>query len=66
MEIHNDKVACPFCGILLDVGEDKWVQVDAPGTPIKLFCSWKHLGRWVIETYEQGKQGERLNAEGRV
>ena len=51
-------VECPFCGRKLDVGEDKWIQVDAPNIPFKLFCDWKHLGRWIIETFERGNQLE--------
>ena len=52
----QDEIRCPFCAEILDVGSDKYVQVDAPNIPFKLFCNWKHLGRWVIETYERGEQ----------
>lgn len=62
-------VNCPFCGAELDLANDpeekldKWVQVDARNLPVKLFCSWKHLGRWIIETYERGEQfTERLES----
>jgi len=47
-------VLCPFCQQKVELSEG--VSVDAPGMPNLTFCSWKHLGRWIIETYEQGKQ----------
>ena len=51
-------VQCPFCNAELDLSEDKWIQVDAPNHAVRLFCNWKHLGRWVMETYERGRQFE--------
>ena len=54
----NHILNCPHCNAGLDVALDKWIQVDAPNLPFKLFCSWKCLGRWVVEVYEQGRQFE--------
>ena len=56
--MSKETVECPFCKAELDLSTNKWIQVDAPSLPVKLFCNWKHLGRWIIETYEQGKQFE--------
>ena len=56
---------CPNCGNTdLDVGEDRWIQVDSPNMPFKLFCNWKHLGRWITETYEKGDQFKEKLEEG--
>lgn len=49
-------VRCPHCKTDLELGDDKWIQVDSPNMPFKLFCSWKHLSRWIIEVYERGEQ----------
>ena len=56
--IKGKFVKCPHCDELVELSWDKGVSVDSPHIPNLTFCSWKCLGRWVIEVYEQGKQFE--------
>lgn len=58
-------VKCPFCRKDLELGEDRWIQVDSPYMPFKLFCNWKHLERWITEIYEQGKQFDERLEDGK-
>lgn len=55
MAIVDATVRCPFCGVALDLYKS-WLQVDDSNLPVMLFCNWKHLGRWIAETYEKGEQ----------
>ena len=51
-------IKCPFCDAEIDLEGDNYILVDSFNQRFRAFCSWKHLGRWVTETYEQGKQFE--------
>ena len=53
--IDKHYVKCPHCANLVDLNKDDDVLVDAPNVPSLSFCSWKCLGRWVMEVYETGK-----------
>ena len=49
-------VRCPFCGSIIDLEGDEYVLVDGFNQRFRAFCNWKHLGRWITETYERGDQ----------
>jgi len=56
--INETYVRCPHCDNLVELSMDVAIVVDSPHTPSLIFCSWKCLGRWIIETYEKGMQFE--------
>ena len=53
--MKHEKTTCAYCGEEID----KEKAVSAAGNKVVRFaCSWRHLNKYLIETYTTGRQFE--------